>query len=413
MLLTVKNKVYPQNYPSPSKKLRPATIAYIAGAAAVVLLIIGIVIWNSRSGDQPTQDTGKTPAKTQPATPEGGKTTPDTTTKPKTDDPKAKDQPKTDAKKPAQTPSSQPSAGGSTSPGSSGSSGSSGGGTSGGGSSGNPGTSCSSSATHTNDGPDGAGGCWPGASNTGVPSGTVLTAYSGPSTITTSGTTIIGKTINTDLFIQASGVVIKNSRINGHIDVDGNGYSLTIEDSEVHASSTSAPAIGYNDITVRRVEVTGGQHSISCSGNCVISDNWLHDQYNQPGGSFHNNAFISNGGNNMTLTHNTLDCTPEDNGVGGGCTADASFFGDFAAITNATINNNLFVATPSGGYCGSFGHNPGKPFPTPSNVVVTNNIFQRGPGGVCGIWGPATSFLAGSGSSWSNNKYDDGSVVNP
>jgi hypothetical protein len=277
---------------------------------------------------------------------------------------------------------------------------------------GSGGTSCAG-GSHTPGGSDGNGGCWPGAHNTGVPAGTVLGAYSGPTSITTPGTTITGKTINSDLFIYTSNVTIRNSVINGHIDVDGPSYSLTIEDSEVNAGATSAPALGYNDITVRRVEFTGGQHAVLCAGDCVVEDSWLHDQYNQPGGTFHNNAFISNGGSNMTLTHNTLHCSPEDNGTGGGCTADISLFGDFAPIANIAVNNNLLMATPSGGYCGSFGYNPGKTYGgNPTNVDITNNIFQLGPNNKCGVYGPATSFLNANGNSWSGNKYTDGSVVN-
>jgi hypothetical protein len=254
-------------------------------------------------------------------------------------------------------------------------------------------------------------GAWPGPDNTGVPAAVNLTPYTGPTTIQTAGLVIDGKLVTSDLVIQAPNVVIRNSRINAHIDVDGANRSLTLEDSEVHAGGWRGPAVGFGDLTIRRTEITGGQHAVLCDDNCAVADSWLHNQGVFPGS--HNNAYISNGGTGHTLRHNTLDCTPRDDGQGGGCTADGSFFGDFATIRDVVVDNNLFVATPSGGYCGSFGWNPGKPFgDNPTNVDVTNNVFQRGPNGKCGVHAAATSFKASDpASTWINNKWDDGAVV--
>jgi hypothetical protein len=106
-----------------------------------------------------------------------------------------------------------------------------------------------------------------------------------------------------------------------------------------------------------------------------------------------------------------LHCSPEDNNTGGGCTTNATFLGDFAVIADVTVNRNLFVATPAG-YCGTFGYNPGKTYGSnPTNVSVTNNIFQRGSNNKCGGFGPATSFLAANGNVWNNNKFTDGGAV--
>jgi hypothetical protein len=221
---------------------------------------------------------------------------------------------------------------------------------------------------------------------------------------------IDARTITCDLVIKAP-VIITRSIMNGRIDADY-GQTLEISDSIVRAGTTSAPAIGYANVTVRRTEVTGGQHSILCSDNCVVEDSWLHDQYNPTGGATHNNAYLSNGGKNHTVKHSVLDCTPRNNDTGGGCTADLSLFGDFAAVQNVTIDKNLFAATPSGGYCGSFGHNAAKPHgAAPSGIIVTNNVFVRGESGKCGTSGPVTSFLPADSNVWSNNKWDNGASV--
>lgn len=250
---------------------------------------------------------------------------------------------------------------------------------------------------------------FPNAGNTGVPDGTVLTAYTGPMTITTP-TVIDSKTITGRLIIKAS-LKVTRSKLNGTIDGDY-GKPVTIEDSTLNGGSTSYPTVGYGDVTIRRSEVTGGQHNVLCGTNCVVEDSWLHSQFLPSNDDFHNNAFISNGGSNVTLRHNTFQCTPRDNTVGGGCTADVSFFGDFSTIKDITVDGNLFKTTP-GGFCGTFGHNPSKPYSNPTNVKVTNNTFERGAGGKCGYYGVVTSFKSGGTSVWSGNKYVDGTPVNP
>ncbi len=273
------------------------------------------------------------------------------------------------------------------------------------------GTGCPN-AVHTPGGSDGAGGCWPYEGNTGPASSVALTNYTGPCTIT-STTVIDSKNINCGGIVVKGSLTIRNSNVNSYFDGDY-GFNLIIEDSFVNGGNSSAPAIGYGNLTIRRSEVIGGQHNILCADNCVIEDNWLHSQYNQPGGSFHNNAYISNGGSNQNIHHNTLFCSPADNSTGGGCTADASIFGDFATMRDVTFDFNLFHATPSGGACGTFGYNRSKPFGNnPTNIAVTNNIFQRGTNNKCGVNYPVTSFLEANVNVWLNNKFDDGVVVPP
>ncbi|QQS20304.1 hypothetical protein IPL85_02560 [Candidatus Saccharibacteria bacterium] len=84
-------------------------------------------------------------------------------------------------------------------------------------------------------------------------------------------------------------------------------------------------------------------------------------------------------------------------------------------MTDVTFDNNLFMPT-TGGYGGTFGYNPAKPYGSnPSYIVVTNNVFQRGPTGICGVYGTVTSFLSsGTGNVWSNNTYEnDGTIIPP
>lgn len=256
---------------------------------------------------------------------------------------------------------------------------------------------------------------FPGSNNTGVPVGQELALYTGRAVYVNQDETIDGKVIYGGLrIIGTSKVTVTNSKIYGHIDIDGNSNSsLTLRDTTVDAGEWTNVAIGFINITMERVNSYGGTTGISCSGNCSISDSWLHGQYLAPGASTHLGGFLSNGGSGILLSGNTISCDIPDNGFGGGCSGAAQLYGDFAINQNVTFDGNLFVAT-TGAYCTSFGYNPGKPFGSnPANIIVKNNIWQRGVSGMCGGIAATTSFLIGNGNQWTNNRYDDGAVVNP
>jgi uncharacterized protein YdeI (BOF family) len=179
-----------------------------------------------------------------------------------------------------------------------------------------PSTPACNGQTHVAGGSDGSGGCWPGPDNTGVPDGVVLSAYTGPTTFS-SGTTIIdSKLINDDLVVTGSGnLTVKNSRMVGHFDADTASGTLTIIDSEIDGTSWVGATVGFQNVTIVRSNISGSQHSVLCGDNCSVTDSWLHSQHEHNGD--HNNAYISNGGSNVVLRHNTLHCTPTG-GVGGG-----------------------------------------------------------------------------------------------
>lgn len=259
-------------------------------------------------------------------------------------------------------------------------------------------------------------GGWPGPGNTGVPAGTTLTPYTGPCTITSARTlSAVDATKCDALVIQARDVVIDKSLVPRVESTVGDSGSVTITDSSVRGGDWVDGSVwGYN-ISATRVDVTGGQHSFHCNDNCILVDSWLHDQYNPDGQSFHNNAFISNGGTNMLVRHNTLHCTPLLNATDGGCTADVSLFGDFDPITNVTVDRNLLKANNSSiSYCAYGGYSPSKPFPVAEGIVFTNNVFERGTNNKCGVYGPVTAFQkSATGNVWSGNVWSDGSPVNP
>lgn len=250
---------------------------------------------------------------------------------------------------------------------------------------------------------------FPDASNTGVPRGTALTHYDGPCTITRADTVLDALDIQCDrLVVAAEGVVVTRSKVSG-VDVDGTNRAVVIEDSTIDAGSFVGPAVGYGDLTLRRLDIRGGQHSVLCGDNCIVEDSWLHDQSLPTGEDRHNNAYLSNGGSDVVISGNTLDCAPRDNAAGGGCSADLSLFGDFAAVTNVTITGNLFKSTPAG-YCLRLGNDDSKRYGRKTRgIKVTHNTFERGKLGSCASFGPVTSVPLET--QFANNAYEDGATV--
>jgi hypothetical protein len=302
---------------------------------------------------------------------------------------------------------------------------------------------------NTPGGADPWGGCWPGPHNTGYPHGlpgdtrapVTLTAYTGPTTISKCGVVIDSKIVSDEIVVTAGNgthspdtpcVTIKNSLVKGVIHTDDASYGpVVVTDTEVAVPGLSWwENIGRYNVFVWRVNSHGSEGVIKCADYCAAYDSWVHGMY--LGGKYHYNAF---GGNGMesangyfAIEHNWASCgdwADWDPQHDAGCSADIGFYGDFAPIRNITINKNYLAGariasnvpqagSAQPGYCLNPGHYQGKPYPNPSNVKVTNNVFGRGDTGKCGMFGPTNS-LNGAGKSdgnvWENNKYDDGAII--
>jgi hypothetical protein len=251
---------------------------------------------------------------------------------------------------------------------------------------------------------------WPNADNTGwLAAGATLTAWDGPTFL--AANQVIDSRILTGHIIVASHVKITRCQINGRIDCDGPNYSLILEDCNVDGGTAQAPAVGYGNLTIRRCNMVGGANTVIGGDNVIIEDSWLHDQYLGPTADDHENGFLSNGGSNITLRHNVIHADEPDNGHDGGVSTNCSLFGDFAPITDVLIENCYFPATP-GAYSVSLGYNPSKPFgANPTNVVFRNNVFEYGPTGNGGFFGPVTSFLDANGNVFEGNTWEDGAPL--
>jgi hypothetical protein len=255
---------------------------------------------------------------------------------------------------------------------------------------------------------------WPDAKSTGVPAGTSLTDYTGPCTIDIANSVIDAKVVNCDLSIRAAGVTITRSKINGSVanDEESHGYSFTISDSEVDLGQKAGTGLGAVDFIALRVHVTGGNRSVHCFRNCTVEDSYVHGQYTDEAGKAHESGIRM--GSGATIKHNTIACDAPAVPPDGGCSAGLTGYGDFAPVANNLIENNLFKAS-TGGFCAYGGSDRGKPYSAQTRgIVYRDNVFERGPTGKCGQYGPIASFDSSRpGNVWSRNTWDDGSIVPP
>lgn len=272
---------------------------------------------------------------------------------------------------------------------------------------------------------------WPNATNTGVPAGTTLTSYTGPCTITTPGTVIDAKTIDCDVVVQAAGVSITRSKVNGQIALDtdnpsSSGWSITVTDSEVDPGVVQYAAICCGNMTLRRVNSHGGVTSVQCeekSTHCKVTDSWLHGQGLPENAVWHLGGFLSDGtlgaGCSGTwcieLDHNTVVCDHPVNNVQEGCTGDINLIPNFATISKVRVHNNYLGANTGSAFCTYGGERPDSPYPHADHVTYQDNVFQHGTNRLCAAYGPVNAFnVDGTGNVWINNTWDDdGTVVPP
>lgn len=267
-----------------------------------------------------------------------------------------------------------------------------------------------SAAANTPGGPDPWGGCWPGANNTGVPSGVNLSAYSGSCNITASNTVIDAKTIDCGLVVTGSNVTIEDSQISGTVQNNGNGH-LLIENTTINGGDDQSESVGGSNITILRSNIYGDQHEIYCGDTCTVEDSWLHDNFNGQAAGWHQNGFLSTGGSNYMLEHNSVYCV-------GGCTADITFIPN-DNVSKATVDKNLLVASPDSAYCLYPSSDPPAKPGVFNQMTITNNVFQSGSNGKCATYGPVYGWdtpndhpgTDGFENVWSGNMWANGKAI--
>ena len=247
---------------------------------------------------------------------------------------------------------------------------------------------------------------FPDAATTGVPPGTSLTPYTGPCRITRPGTVIEARTVDCNLTVEAPGVEIRDTVVNGSV-ANGeasHGLGFTITDSEVRLGDHPGTGIGAVDFTAQRVEVTGGNRSVYCLRGCTIRDSWVHGQFTDRSGVAHESGIRM--GADTTIVHNTIACDAPMVPPDAGCSAGLTGYGDLGVIERVLVQDNRFVTTP-GATCAYGGATADKSLS--NHIRFIGNVFERGPHRSCGVWAAIMDFdPTAPGNVWSGNRWDDG-----
>jgi hypothetical protein len=175
---------------------------------------------------------------------------------------------------------------------------------------------------------------------------------------------------------------------------------MDVEIDGENSDPTHQSAIGNDNYTCIRCNVWRTGRGANLGHNVVIRDSWFHNFYKGPDAP-HMSAIGSNGGTNYQIIHNNLDCQET------ACSGALVMYGDFSAVSNVLVQNNLFN-TP-GSYCTYGGSVGGKAYPHATNVRYIDNLFGKKYTSVCGMYGPFTSWENNAGNAWSGNRWQDGS----
>ncbi len=245
-------------------------------------------------------------------------------------------------------------------------------------------------------------GAFPNASNTG-PRGTLQP--SGSVRVTTSGTVVQNLDVSGTIYIApgVNDVTIKNVRVSGSTTlylIDDRGTNLTIVDSQILGTGMPAPTDGINlsrgTLTLLRDDISHVRNGVNLNSAALIQDSYMHDIVQNP--NSHNEDIYIGSGSHIKIIHNTLENDLAQ-------TAAVFIKSDFGAIDDILVQNNRMAG---GGYA-MYGGGAG-PNGAATNVRAIGNTFSRQFFPRVGHYGVRASWPNTTGSQWSGNVLDDGTV---
>lgn len=152
---------------------------------------------------------------------------------------------------------------------------------------------------------DGTSSSWLDRDSIGVPAGAALTA-SGPLTLSQDGQVVEGLDVDGPIVIEASDVVIRNSRVQGSAPVGilVRSGSALIERTEI---SGFANAISGDDWTATAVDIHGvTDDGVKLGNNVSLTNSWLHDF--TPAADAHSDGVqMQSGLTNVLVSKNDID----------------------------------------------------------------------------------------------------------
>jgi hypothetical protein len=253
---------------------------------------------------------------------------------------------------------------------------------------------------------------YPNASCTGVPAGTALTTVTGNLTVSTANITINAKDVTGCILVEATGVIIKNSRAgcvwanNAAAQNPANG-PLTLKDSEIDCGGTTGghfgTGLGEKNLLIQRVNIHNCENGASFANDDVIEDSYIHDLANCPVADctdVHTDGIqTSDSSSNLTFNHNTIyaakaGCVYPNHGTCNGTSA-LNINTSGTGIHDVTISNNLVDGGSHTFYC---------PIPATTRMSVTGNHFST-------IYSPNVGEYDASqdctGETWSGNVHHE------
>jgi len=257
---------------------------------------------------------------------------------------------------------------------------------------------------------------FPGTNNTGVTIGRRLPLRDRGVDVHQPNTIVenIELTKSNAVNIFANNVTVRNVLIaptDGNVGTWGirqnSGVSgLVVQDTTIKGNGTTQMQYGILDagsnMSVSKVNISCYSNGIQSNVSVTVEDSIIHSPCYYAGD--HTDAFISTGGSNITLTHNTFHNTLNQ-------TAAIGLFCDFSAITDATVSNNLLIGAGYSLYAGSTG--TGNCAGSQNNKFL-NNKFSREVWPNGGFNGPVSQYTALPGNQFSGNTWlDDGTTVSP
>jgi len=249
-----------------------------------------------------------------------------------------------------------------------------------------------------------------GAGNTGVQSGVSLTP-SGSIVTSSDGQVIQNLEVSGAISVRHKNVTIRNVRVRAM--TDGNGIDtpiayagktggLLVEYVEIIGVSgrRGAGFLAYSPATVRCTEVTGFQDGFKLTDGQLFENNWCHDLYKavfSDTGSTHNDCMQAVAANDFVIRRNRLD------GPYKASTSAIILKTDKGTIKNGLVEDNWF----SGGSYTIYFRIGDPQFGAPTGNIVRGNIWQKN------SWTSGALSTDGSPfTSWTNNRYDDGTAFN-
>ena len=254
------------------------------------------------------------------------------------------------------------------------------------------------------DTPGGAQSCpplpaYPDANCTGVLPGVSRTNAS-TMTVSQNGAVIENLTLSGRLTITGDNVTVRNVHLttSDYYGLMIYGQNITVEDSTFIGGENAQAVIAAvedGSFIATRVDVSGSPDGVSMGSNSKLIDSYIHDLGDYEGA--HNDGINADGRTNTEIIHNTV---LNQIGQTSAITVGTTEYG-----TDVLVRDNLIAG---GGYSIYAGLGRGT-----KGIVMQNNVFSRRYFQNSGAFGPVAYWNNSGGNVWTNNRYEDGTAINP